>query len=446
MPRWFIDVTVWVGTVALLALISFGVFQQMRPPTGEELVARERQRIADVCYAQPETRGFPAAMAKDYCGCVVDRALGFGGADADDLLACKQRAAGRMASDPNIKVTFAAAFPKACATIEEYYAGRRSEGETEFCQCMKTSVGDDTRRMALYAYAGSEPKSEARDKTYRACSGSIAYGSGWEFGYSPKGTTASMRLDAFPDARILRFNCDGGKLSFAALRFVDEETKENVWFQDETDEVIRASGDQADVVRLAEQLSFLDKQSWNRIDLHVGDRRIAVTASGATNALSSLLRDCAIPAAIARSEASSALPDRWEQITSSRAVLKAEGDSDAYLVLVCDEAPAYLAISPAIVPDLSQYADPEGNFDAVGVPLRIGAASGNIELAVPCAPGEEGAELSCYVTLDRAIMDTLTKSAEITVTLDGASYPAVATAKSPAVNSVAPACLRAIRG
>jgi hypothetical protein len=447
VQRWFIDLTVWVGTILVLGLISFGIFEQMRPPTGAELAARERQRISDICYAQPETKQFPDIMRNDYCRCVVDAALGFGGASDGDLLACRQRAARSMSSDAALATTFGARFPAACAGLESGFAGRKVAEGTDFCQCLQTRIGSDRGRMAMYAFAGSEPDSPTRKDTYRSCASSIAYGSGWKFGYSAKGTEATIDLPPVTDARMLRFDCLDGTLSFAATRFNGDAVSDEVWFEDDTGEVIKTIGPDGAVLRLAEQLSFIDENSdtWKRLDLRIGDHGYALTLEGARDALAPLLKSCGTgPRPSPTPVADSAVPDRWEQISSSRAVTKAEGDNDAYLDVVCDQPPSYLAISPVTVPDLSRYADPEGTFEAIDVPVRITAGSQNFDLKVPCDSGSEGAELSCYVTLDKPLMMAMLTARQTTVALDGTTYPAVATFSSTAFASIGPACLRSV--
>lgn len=446
MRLWLIDWAVWLGLVVIFAVGAILIVVLTQPPTYEQQVAAAESATLRTCETDPNTLGMPLAMRGQYCQCIVARSSGFGGLSMDDANTCAVRASRAMVANTDLEATFNERFPATCGRFEGEVGGVQTNGVTPFCQCLQAGVMKDRSAMASYAFAGLAPDDDAQQERVRACGSLLLQGRGWIAGTGP---VANMEINGFLGAFDLRFSCADENLIFEALAgngqpiedqiaFFDSDGADDFWITAETGH-LAAPASYALLDEMIERSEF-------DISIALGERAFRLTLSDLTAAADKVLEACPeLAAGPAPGITVSTAPDLWEALDSGWAAIKQDPLRPWSAGLVCESSPPYLSLQHVELRELiASYPDPEGTFLAAGVPVSIRAGEGHvISEEVVCDWGlEEGAEESCFITLDRQRLDNLYAAPDVTLFIAGQELGTTAFGGSAALAAVRNACYR----
>jgi hypothetical protein len=442
---WMIDMSIWtVLCIAFLGLL-WTVVQLTLPPTPAQVQARLATEARALCLAHPSTALLVTDMRDDVCGCMADRVTtSLGGLDQGDFDQCRQRVAQRMTSHPDLDSAFAANFAPACGRMEGQLTGRATDGTTPFCGCLQEETAAAPAAKAAYAFGGGEVPSGARDARVRTCSPMLVFGEGWKAGGEG---FASMRLPPLLPFQQMVLRCFDAGLRVEVLDGT-LPVRSAVTFMEESDPNPVLSSTTG-VIGEHDAYTLTDKLSLRtEIEVWTEDSGYGVTLAGFREAAAHVLATCPenVPATPAVG-GPQGLVDVWETADAGRYYIPASPISDWWGTLVCDWPPPYLTLQgPVVQRVIERFPDPTGARLATGVPVEL--MGDNVVLfsgETFCDHGaDEGDTESCFLALDRRLLDTLFASGSLGARLGGETLEPVGFGGSAAIQSSRAMCYRSL--
>ena len=442
----FVDLAVWAGLACTFAVIVMLVGYLNQPPTAADFRANALQALAASCLGARATAALHPDMRQDVCQCTVSQAdFPYVKLNDRDFGVCRQRAAARMESHPDLETAYAANFPALCGVLERGFSGTETDGNSEFCGCIDAQIGEDLTVKASYAFGTGEGNTDERDERVKACGRFLTFGEGWK---STGAASAGMRMPPFMPHHDLVLRCDprgvvfevrgGGRVIDGFLAFYDDDDSE-LPVKSGPGQVLPPFS-----YSLVEKLGTRDA-----IMMGAGDAVYRISLAGFAAAAAPVLTHCPDPAlrevvAVAPSDA----PDPWSTLDGGYIAVREDEGLNWWGSLICDSSPTYFTVQGEIVEEaMGRFPDTSGTFLAAGVPVTVTGDDGTLfEDHVSCDWGaKEGDSQSCFINLDEARLDQLFASGGVTFAVDGTALDRVAFAASPAVQSAQAACYRNTR-
>jgi hypothetical protein len=447
MPRWLIDLFVWIVAFGAIGVGAVGVWQATEPPTVEERMAAAQETVLQQCLADT-TLKMPGSAQRPYCGCLANAVWYRGGGTptVQDASRCRARAAKQIVASADVKQSFSDTFPQSCAASESRAVGRQMSLSSPYCTCIISAADENDELMALLAVGGtgSDDRVVAANEK---CQSMMTLGAGWRTYTMDDGRTMmELELPAFTSlARSLRFFCTDGVLSFGAFGPNSQPLPVPASFHFDTPEGdgMEMSAEAADVTvrTLLDWLVSLDDE-YIRASVGFYDTSHFITVSGIEKAREELLAKC--PATAAKVVTADTATDPWHEIGPAAAFFNEDDGVDSFATVVCDDPPPYIGIASSRVTGLRERFPPTTQgLLATEVPVSFDVGGKTFSDLGNCQMDGGGGEV-CYIALTREMIEAMASSPSMRSSLAGETFMSVAAGSSKTLAEVLQVCLAGV--